>query len=106
MIRRPPRSTLFPYTTLFRSLGVHRDDLPAPLARRAGDELAGHHERLFVREGDPLTGSQRRERGLEARGAHDAVHDDAHAGMGGGLHAAAGPRTPRPRPRPPPAAVS
>src|SRR2546422_3324102 len=27
MIRRPPRSTLFPYTTLFRSL-------PAPRARR------------------------------------------------------------------------
>src|SRR5256885_12887252 len=24
MIRRPPRSTLFPYTTLFRSLIVHR----------------------------------------------------------------------------------
>src|SRR5437016_12359301 len=24
MIRRPPRSTLFPYTTLFRSLGVER----------------------------------------------------------------------------------
>src|SRR3712207_7811748 len=23
MIRRPPRSTLFPYTTLFRSRGVH-----------------------------------------------------------------------------------
>src|SRR2546427_3042432 len=23
MIRRPPRSTLFPYTTLFRSQGVH-----------------------------------------------------------------------------------
>src|SRR3712207_7978851 len=35
MIRRPPRSTLFPYTTLFRSfvqrsgLGVHRRDPPA-----------------------------------------------------------------------------
>src|SRR3712207_6995296 len=27
MIRRPPRSTLFPYTTLFRSL-VHRDVKP------------------------------------------------------------------------------
>src|SRR5258707_6154453 len=27
MIRRPPRSTLFPYTTLFRS-EVVRDDLP------------------------------------------------------------------------------
>src|SRR3712207_7226624 len=24
MIRRPPRSTLFPYTTLFRSLGMRR----------------------------------------------------------------------------------
>src|SRR3712207_8724396 len=29
MIRRPPRSTLFPYTTLFRSDGVHRG--PDPL---------------------------------------------------------------------------
>src|SRR2546427_6994426 len=25
MIRRPPRSTLFPYTTLFRSIGVRVD---------------------------------------------------------------------------------
>src|SRR2546430_7124282 len=24
MIRRPPRSTLFPYTTLFRSVGIER----------------------------------------------------------------------------------
>src|SRR3712207_508360 len=29
MIRRPPRSTLFPYTTLFRSVGVVRDSDPA-----------------------------------------------------------------------------
>src|SRR5256885_11932027 len=28
MIRRPPRSTLFPYTTLFRSLGRFRVDRP------------------------------------------------------------------------------
>src|SRR3712207_8723111 len=26
MIRRPPRSTLFPYTTLFRSFGGYYDD--------------------------------------------------------------------------------
>src|SRR2546422_6873691 len=26
MIRRPPRSTLFPYTTLFRSIEHHRAD--------------------------------------------------------------------------------
>src|ERR1051326_9269968 len=31
MIRRPPRSTLFPYTTLFRSLGL--DDRELVLAR-------------------------------------------------------------------------
>src|SRR3712207_8793194 len=30
MIRRPPRSTLFPYTTLFRSHGNARNDLVAP----------------------------------------------------------------------------
>src|SRR2546427_10674392 len=30
MIRRPPRSTLFPYTTLFRSLGVLRRDRIVP----------------------------------------------------------------------------
>src|SRR3712207_8024378 len=28
MIRRPPRSTLFPYTTLFRSLSVRGTTLP------------------------------------------------------------------------------
>src|SRR5258707_9752002 len=27
MIRRPPRSTLFPYTTLFRSIGVKPDGM-------------------------------------------------------------------------------
>src|SRR3989454_6731101 len=31
MIRRPPRSTLFPYTTLFRSGDHGRMDLPEPL---------------------------------------------------------------------------
>src|SRR3989442_2549839 len=29
MIRRPPRSTLFPYTTLFRSLRVDGENAPA-----------------------------------------------------------------------------
>src|SRR3712207_7091374 len=37
MIRRPPRSTLFPYTTLFRSEG-HAD-------RAARDALAAHEPR-------------------------------------------------------------
>src|SRR3712207_9563975 len=38
MIRRPPRSTLFPYTTLFRSVVV---DEPAPVGLQPGDVLDG-----------------------------------------------------------------
>src|SRR5256885_7962601 len=47
MIRRPPRSTLFPYTTLFRSLDlarIHNDELRAMTCRLldpgAGDGMA------------------------------------------------------------------
>src|SRR3712207_6978594 len=48
MIRRPPRSTLFPYTTLFRSLAGLIEKLetsPALQARvvRAKDELLSGH---------------------------------------------------------------
>src|SRR5256885_13241470 len=39
MIRRPPRSTLFPYTTLFRSAQRH----PAGAGRHPGDDR-GHPE--------------------------------------------------------------
>src|SRR5438034_3488408 len=35
MIRRPPRSTLFPYTTLFRSRGSYRVRSPVSSERRA-----------------------------------------------------------------------
>src|SRR5260221_8013390 len=36
MIRRPPRSTLFPYTTLFRSVSRERHRI-CQIRRRAGD---------------------------------------------------------------------
>src|SRR2546427_7919472 len=36
MIRRPPRSTLFPYTTLFRSLEVSQAGTVHALVRRGG----------------------------------------------------------------------
>src|SRR2546426_9284490 len=39
MIRRPPRSTLFPYTTLFRSAGSHVAQLGDQLERLAGVEI-------------------------------------------------------------------
>src|SRR3712207_9229522 len=40
MIRRAPRSTLFPYTTLFRS-GDERGDLLGALGEAAGDGVEG-----------------------------------------------------------------
>src|SRR3712207_7022237 len=47
MIRRPPRSTLFPYTTLFRSCGFFKRQfmiLNAP-ERIKGDRSERHHYR-------------------------------------------------------------
>src|SRR2546430_11734530 len=41
MIRRPPRSTLFPYTTLFRSLQIDGDELE-PRRLECGDGLRAH----------------------------------------------------------------
>src|SRR2546422_1442011 len=55
MIRRPPRSTLFPYTTLFRSVRLPR--IPAVdgpvngVARRLVDVVAGSPEQLRAAEG-------------------------------------------------------
>src|SRR3712207_8330719 len=58
MIRRPPRSTLFPYTTLFRSLGDavllgpvrDRGALGGVAATRRGvHRLALHHPAVYVR---------------------------------------------------------
>src|SRR3712207_7244161 len=46
MIRRPPRSTLFPYTTLFRSPGPRRRRRPL---RRAEDRLMGDLLNLTAR---------------------------------------------------------
>src|SRR5688572_31611079 len=55
MIRRPPRSTLFPYTTLFRSSDRRRGDLAS---RSAGD----HQRRTRTR-----TASRGDDEWLEAR---------------------------------------
>src|SRR3712207_8885068 len=50
MIRRPPRSTLFPYTTLFRSgerfafiFDASQDDLADPTDMQGGIPGAGRH---------------------------------------------------------------
>src|SRR3712207_8419451 len=51
MIRRPPRSTLFPYTTLFRSAGWR--------PRRALEQQVGA-VLLLAREPEPLVQRERR----------------------------------------------
>src|SRR3712207_6952458 len=38
MIRRPPRSTLFPYTTLFRSVGQLGDRVAEPAGAERAEE--------------------------------------------------------------------
>src|SRR5256886_7493888 len=52
MIRRPPRSTLFPYTTLFRShtRGVERaaDDVVAHARQILHAAAADHHDRVLL----------------------------------------------------------
>src|SRR3712207_8615618 len=57
MIRRPPRSTLFPYTTLFRSarrVVARREHLGRQQAAGAEDRALGRPGR----DGDPTTGPQ------------------------------------------------
>src|SRR3712207_8539575 len=65
MIRRPPRSTLFPYTTLFRSFELVRS-----IARRRG--------LVLVAAGAPLAGADgvhgRRGRGLRTASARSEEH--------------------------------
>src|SRR3712207_8011563 len=69
MIRRPPRSTLFPYTTLFRSPGVGR---PLRRADRRGREAAA----------PPLVGGGGRDGDPDGGGGDGA--GGRHAGDGGG----------------------
>src|SRR2546426_4652218 len=43
MIRRPPRSTLFPYTTLFRSSGTENTSVRVPVGHRQAMALPVFH---------------------------------------------------------------
>src|SRR3712207_9184098 len=75
MIRRPPRSTLFPYTTLFRSGGHDRRPLgPLGVAHLDGDRAA---------HGQPVP---------DAAGEGDLVLLEGHAGAAAVAEPAAGQR--------------
>src|SRR3712207_7807061 len=64
MIRRPPRSTLFPYTTLFRSVRAVGPDEPggppAGLGLLAGQPLERVHVRRLVPDRDDVQRRRRR----------------------------------------------
>src|SRR3712207_9035603 len=72
MMRRPPRSTLFPYTTLFRSLrlaelrdvGAVERDRAAGDRHRSGDQL----------EQGALAGAVRADQRVPGAGGHREVH--------------------------------
>src|SRR2546422_7389259 len=68
MIRRPPRSTLFPYTTLFRSL--HQQPRPAP----AGGGAAGTGDRIAARgDGGRGPGSGRDRKSTRLNSSHGYI---------------------------------
>src|SRR2546427_6802068 len=52
MIRRPPRSTLFPYTTLFRSPDADPAHRPAPAARLPRRRLPRHRRGPAAQPGE------------------------------------------------------
>src|SRR3712207_8186814 len=68
MIRRPPRSTLFPYTTLFRSL--QREDQVCDGRRRPPDKDLGarRHDRTVARADDQSAHGEQGDRGGKQNG--------------------------------------
>src|SRR5258708_19052721 len=76
MIRRPPRSTLFPYTTLFRSgLAEQRLDNGCSELRRYTLQFIGRTQRAASRENDDaLAGVQDLERVAAKLAARSEEH--------------------------------
>src|SRR3712207_7460950 len=72
MIRRPPRSTLFPYTTLFRSHAVDALGVDAVDGRAHRDAAGGVHQR--VERLDQLAPAVQVAHGHLAGGQVDADH--------------------------------
>src|SRR2546429_6139215 len=70
MIRRPPRSTLFPYTTLFRS--PRADSVEAPVTEPNAEQLGQHPGSALVSVEATLHDCRRS--GIVERGLH--THED------------------------------
>src|SRR3712207_8758645 len=77
MIRRPPRSTLFPYTTLFRSLALELADRRAPgLDQR--EELLGLGGELGLAGALLRDGGGQEEAEEKQDGRHDESRSEEH----------------------------
>src|SRR2546427_11119778 len=81
MIRRPPRSTLFPYTTLFRSgSGIAAQGVSFPL-RKLALQLGDHQGDGHQQGGDEvqILGLEADEIAVEGRCNEEAVDDGARS---------------------------
>src|SRR2546427_1592815 len=76
MIRRPPRSTLFPYTTLFRSHQVVRaerwEGQPVQDLVQPDEPSAAEHAELLSREGEELA-AQRDRKSTRLNSSHSQI---------------------------------
>src|SRR5690349_23239359 len=82
MIRRPPRSTLFPYTTLFRSrasktawadIRAPRKSQPAPRRSRCSRQTRSRHKRPAAARGTSPTRARSEEHTSELQSRRDLV---------------------------------
>src|SRR5256885_16865183 len=81
MIRRPPRSTLFPYTTLFRSLGAGKEISIRELAALVAD-VVGFSGNIVWDTNMP-NGQPRRS--IDATRAHELFGFEARTPLRDGL---------------------
>src|SRR5258708_10402118 len=75
MIRRPPRSTLFPYTTLFRSTDAAKTNAPGPIGVVSVLAYAAKPNCKIERLTDDVLGFQTPRIGVEIAGAHVGTPD-------------------------------
>src|SRR3712207_8585870 len=81
MIRRPPRSTLFPYTTLFRSVAVRPDRERRHVQRRRQRLGGGGGGTVDVGPGDEVDEGDRGEGGAVAGDRKSTRLNSSHANI-------------------------
>src|SRR5207302_7710959 len=88
MIRRPPRSTLFPYTTLFRSVRAGKleaaervEPLGDPVVRRASDRKSTRLNSSHVKTAYAVLRSKKKN-GRVPDGAYHGRRDNSRKGDG------------------------